>query len=183
MSRTVLPEHESGLYAGGLILTKALLFLPQFVVVLAFPAMSSPHERRRALTRSLGLIVVLGALGTLAAWVLSALALVFVGGADYQEIEGRLWIFAVLGTVLSMLQLLVYAVIARRGARTTSLVWAAFVAVVGLGLLTETVTQLVLVAVAVNGVLLVVLLASSLRAVRDPAPEGEGPLTPTGLDR
>ncbi len=39
VARNVLGEHQAGLYAGGLILVKAVLFLPQFVVVLAFPSM------------------------------------------------------------------------------------------------------------------------------------------------
>ena len=47
LARNVLDEHEAGLYAGGLILVKAVLFLPQFVVVLAFPSMSTAGERRR----------------------------------------------------------------------------------------------------------------------------------------
>ena len=33
VARNVLADHDAGLYAGGLILTKAVLFLPQFVVV------------------------------------------------------------------------------------------------------------------------------------------------------
>lgn len=174
VSRNVLPDHESGLYAGGLILTKALLFLPQFVVVLAFPAMSSSAERRRALTRSLTLIVVLGAVGTAAAWLLSGLALVFVGGSEYQEIESRLWLFAVLGTVLSMLQLMVYAVIAGRRHRSVSLIWVALVGLVGVGLLTETINQLILAAVGVNVALLAALLVITLRAARLPVhDEGE----------
>ena len=41
VARNVLDEHQAGLYAGGLILVKAVLFLPQFVVVLAFPSMSN----------------------------------------------------------------------------------------------------------------------------------------------
>src|SRR3712207_6095964 len=41
VARAVLDDHASGLYAGGLILTKAVLFLPQFVVVLVFPSMSA----------------------------------------------------------------------------------------------------------------------------------------------
>ena len=45
VARNVLDDHDAGLYAGGLILTKAVLFLPQFVVVLAFPAMSSASEQ------------------------------------------------------------------------------------------------------------------------------------------
>ena len=41
IARNVLDSHQAGLYAGGLILTKAVLFLPQFVVVVAFPSMST----------------------------------------------------------------------------------------------------------------------------------------------
>ena len=37
-------DQPAGLYAGGLILTKALLFLPQFVVVVAFPSMSTAQN-------------------------------------------------------------------------------------------------------------------------------------------
>ena len=113
VARNVLSDHDAGLYAGGLILTKAVLFLPQFVVVLAFPAMSSASERRQALTRSLALVGVLGVVATAGAWLLSGLALVFVGGQEYAEIQSRLWLFAVLGTVLAMLQLLVYSVLAQ----------------------------------------------------------------------
>ena len=134
VARNVLSDHDAGLYAGGLILTKAVLFLPQFVVVLAFPAMSSASERRQALTRSLALVGVLGVLATAGAWLLSGLALVFVGGQEYAEIQSRLWLFAVLGTVLAMLQLLVYSVLARQGQRSVYLVWGALVVLVGVGL-------------------------------------------------
>ena len=40
IARVLLDEHDAGLYAGGLILAKAVLFLPQFVVVVAFPSMA-----------------------------------------------------------------------------------------------------------------------------------------------
>ena len=55
--------------------------------------------------------------------VLSAVALVFVGGPEYAEVESLLWIFSILGTLLAMLQLLVYSVLARQGTRSTYLVW------------------------------------------------------------
>ena len=90
-----------GCTPAGLILTKAMLFLPQFVVVVAFPSMATAHERRRALFRGLTFILVLGAAGVLACALLPGLALVFVGGAEYAEIRDLLWLFAVLGTVLS----------------------------------------------------------------------------------
>src|SRR6476646_2231097 len=108
VARNVLPEHDAGLYAGGLILTKAVLFLPQFVVVVAFPSMATNGDRRQALTLSLGLVAGIGVAVTVGAALFPRLALVFVGGNDYTEISAYLAVFAVLGTVLSMLQLLVY---------------------------------------------------------------------------
>jgi O-antigen/teichoic acid export membrane protein len=117
VARHVLTDHDSGLYAAGLIMTKAMLFLPQFVVVVAYPAMAAAEERRRALTRSLAVVTLLGAGGVLSGWLFSDLAMIFVGGSAFAEIEPRLWVFALLGTVLSMVQLLVYAVLARQGRR------------------------------------------------------------------
>ena len=166
VARNTLSDHDAGLYAGGLILTKAVLFLPQFVVVLAFPAMSSASERRRALTRSLALVGVLGVVATAGAWLLSGLALVFVGGQEYAEIQSRLWLFAVLGTVLAMLQLLVYSVLARQGQRSVYLVWGGLVALVGLGLTVSTLDGLIAVVLSVDITLLVLLTLVSLYLVR-----------------
>ena len=53
IARNVLPAEAAGLYAAGLILIKAVLFLPQFVVVIAFPTLSGSSGRRRALSLSL----------------------------------------------------------------------------------------------------------------------------------
>ncbi len=170
VARNALDSHDAGLYAGGLILTKAVLFLPQFVVVIAFPSMSTMSERRRALTGSLGVVAVLGALTTAGALMLPRLALVFVGGHRYEEIADHLWIYAILGTVLSMLQLLVYSVLARQGQRSVYLVWAAFVTMIGLGLTTETLRGLLTVVITVDAVLLVALLAVSLHVIKA-APE------------
>jgi uncharacterized membrane protein len=102
--------------------------------------------------------------------------MVFVGGHQFDEIRSRLWVFAVLGSVLSMLQLLVYAVLARRGRRSVYLVWAALLATVLLGLTTNTLVGLVTVVLAVDTALLVVLLGVSLWLVREePAPIGAAP--------
>jgi O-antigen/teichoic acid export membrane protein len=171
VGRNVLDDHDAGLYAGGLILTKAVLFLPQFVVVLAFPAMSSASERRKALTRSLGLVAVLGVVATLGAWLLSGLALVFVGGADYSEIQSQLWLFAVLGTVLAMLQLLVYSVLARQGQRSVYLVWAALVALIAVGSTVSTVDGLLAVVLTIDLALLAALVFVSLYLLNRPVEE------------
>ncbi|MBS45760.1 MAG: polysaccharide biosynthesis protein [Nocardioides sp.] len=179
VARGVLDDHDSGLYAGGLILTKAMLFLPQFVVVLAFPDMADARERRRALRLSLGAVAGLGAVGVLAAWVLSPVAMVFVGGPDYAEIEGRLWVFAVLGTALSMIQLLVYGLLAQEGRRrATVLLWAALAVIALGGQATDSVTGLLTLVTATDVVLFLALLVPVVLAAPEPAPSPE----PTDAD-
>jgi O-antigen/teichoic acid export membrane protein len=166
VARHVLDSHQAGLYAAGLILVKAMLFLPQFVVVVAFPDLSTATSRRPALLKSLGLVGGLGLLGIVGTLLLPGLALAFVGGSAYDEVSGRLWLFAVLGTVLSMLQLLVYAVLARSGRRPVLLVWLAFAAVVVLGLRTSTLTGLVTTVLACDTALLLALLVIDVRRPR-----------------
>jgi O-antigen/teichoic acid export membrane protein len=166
VARNVLDEHQAGLYAGGLILVKAMLFLPQFVVVLAFPSMSDGSAARTTLFRSLGVVIVLGGLVSGGAAVLSALAVVFVGGSEYSSIQHQLWVFAVLGTALSLLQLLIYSVLARQARRAVLLVWAALLGVVAVGQLADSVESLMLLVLGVDTVLLVALLVVALRHSR-----------------
>jgi len=68
--------------------------------------------------------------------------------------------------VLSMLQLLVYSVLARQAHRSVLLVWLALVVVVGLGLLTSEFEQLLAVVIAVDSALFAVLLVLSLQRTR-----------------
>jgi O-antigen/teichoic acid export membrane protein len=162
LARNILSPHDAGLYAGGLILVKAVLFMPQFVVVVAFPSMGTEHTQRRALLGSLGLVALIGVAVTVGVAVLSGLALQFVGGSEYDGIRSSLWLFAVLGTVLSMLQLLAYSVVARQARRSIILLWAGLVGVVVAGSLTDSVRQLATTVTVVDSVLLAVLLAVSL---------------------
>jgi O-antigen/teichoic acid export membrane protein len=168
VARNVLADHEAGLYAAGLIVTKAVLFLPQFVVVVAFPAMATARERRRALTRSLVVVAGLGAACTLGSALLSGLAIKFAGGGEYADVQDRLWMFAILGTVLSMLQLLVYSVLARQGQRSVYAVWVTLVALVVGGLLADSVNDLLTIVMLVDGLLLAALLVVSLHLIRTP---------------
>jgi O-antigen/teichoic acid export membrane protein len=177
VARNVLDDHDAGLYAGGLILVKAVLFLPQFVVVLAFPAMSSAGERRAALTRSLGLVAAIGVVAIGGAWLLSQVALVFVGGSDYAEIQSRLWLFALLGTCLAMLQLLVYSVLARQGQRSVYLVWAALAVLVAVGSTVSTLDALLAVVVLVDLGLLIALVLVSLVLLNRSLPATPAPAT------
>jgi O-antigen/teichoic acid export membrane protein len=166
VARNDLGEHDAGLYAGGLILTKTMLFLPQFVVVVAFPALATSGERRGALLRGLGLVLGLGIAGIAACAALPRLALVFVGGVQYGEIVGRLWQFAALGTALSLIQLLVYAVLARQGSRSALLVWAALVVVLVVGFQLSTLSHLLLLVVSVDTALFLALVTLTLTSDR-----------------
>jgi O-antigen/teichoic acid export membrane protein len=159
VARNVLEARDAGLYAGGLILVKAVLFLPQFVVVLAFPSMSDASAARATLFKSIVVVTVLGAAAALGTAVLSGLAVVFVGGSEYSAIRNELWVFALLGTVLSTLQLLIYSVLARQARRAVVLVWAALLAVVAVGQLAESVNGLLAVVLGIDAVLLLALLA------------------------
>jgi O-antigen/teichoic acid export membrane protein len=160
VARNVLDDHASGLYAAGLILTKALLFLPQFVVVLAFPDMAA-HRRGPALAAGVATISGLGALGVLGCWLLPDVALAFVGGAAFGDVRDQLWSFALLGTVLAVLQLLVYSVLARDGRASSAWVWLALVAMLAVGSTADSAGELVNRVVAVDAALLVVLLVAT----------------------
>jgi O-antigen/teichoic acid export membrane protein len=162
IARSTLPEHQAGLYAAGLILAKAVLFLPQFVVVVAFPSMSRRGARRHLHLWSLAVVLVIGAATVLGVAVLSRLAVVFVGGSAYAGLEDRLWVFAVLGTLLAMLQLLVYNIVARQRQRTVVLVWVALAALAAVAPSVTSMTFLLTAVVAVDTVLFAVLLGRSL---------------------
>lgn len=167
VGRSVLDSHDSGLYAAGLIVARSVSFLPQFVVVVAFPSMSTSLAPGRALLRSLALVSGLGGASVLATAVLPDLVLVFAGGQDYGEVRHLLWVFALLGACMSVLQLLVYSVLARQGTRSMILVWLALVVLVVLAATSvSSVSMLLTIVLTVELVLAVVLLAISLVTLR-----------------
>lgn len=171
VARIVLDDHVAGLYAGGLILTKAVLFLPQFVVVIAFPSMASSADRRSMYLKGLILVAVIGVLASLGAILLSELAVIFVGGPAYAEIEPLVGLFAVLGTLLAMVQLMVYEVVARQHSASVWVLWAGLVAVVGTASYVASAGSLVVSVVTIDLVVLVALLGTALlRGPKDRTP-------------
>ncbi|MCD9197613.1 MATE family efflux transporter [Aeromicrobium wangtongii] len=128
IARNRLDEHDSGLYASGLILAKAALFFPQFVSVVLFPrlARDTTHHAR---LRAVSLVAAFGALAVAATAALPRLALILVGGDDYSEITGRLWLFALAGSFLAIVHLLVFDALARHAHGVVVMIWTAVVAV------------------------------------------------------
>lgn len=130
IARGGFEAHDSGLYASGLILTKSTLFLPQFVSVVFFPSLARDSSHRTRL-RAAGLVALLG-LGVVAGTALfPQLALKLVGGPKYEEISDDLWLFAVSGTFLAIVYLLVFDALARRERGVAIFVWLAAATVFG----------------------------------------------------
>jgi len=170
VGRSVLDAHDSGLYAAGLIVSRAVMFLPQFVVVIAFPSMSTGRGAARALAGSLLVVGGLGGACVLVTALFPDLVLVFAGGQEYDEVSGLLWVFALLGTCMSLLQLLVYSVLARQGTLSMALVWVALGVVVALATtMVSTVGELLAVVLSVELALLAVLLPISFIKLRERA--------------
>jgi O-antigen/teichoic acid export membrane protein len=167
IARVMLGEHQSGLYAGGLILAKAVLFLPQFVVVIAFPSMSEQGARLAMVVRALAMVLSIGLVATVGAWLLSGLAVTFVGGDAYAGLTSIIWVFAAIGTLLAMIQLLVYNVVARQSRGAVLVVWAGLAALFLLSPTVDSVTYLLTAVVAVQSAVLLTLVALGL--ARTPA--------------
>jgi len=134
LARIVLSEHDSGLYGAGLIVAKAALFLPQFVAVVAFPALARSENpaTRRIATLTVAALGMAAALGT---WLLPQLALVFAGGERYADVQGQLPLFAVEGAVFALVNLLVYDALAAESRGVIVLLWLILAAVVAFALL------------------------------------------------
>ncbi|WP_210438361.1 lipopolysaccharide biosynthesis protein [Nocardioides xinjiangensis] len=164
VARHALSGEASGLYAAGLVLSKAVLFLPQMVLVRVYPALSTTANRRRALSASVGIILALGLSAAAVTALLPSLALVFVGGADFAEVGDLLWLFALLGTAQGVVQLFIYSVLARAATGPTLVTWAALLVMLLMGLQMETVRQMVVLLIVVNALLLLVLAVMTRRS-------------------
>lgn len=128
IARNLFDVHVSGLYASGLILAKAALMFPQFVSVVVYPDLAratSHHARLRAvsLVAGFGVLVVAGTA------VLPKLALILVGGDKYADMTSRLWLFALAGSVLAVVHLLVFDALARHAHGIAIMLWLAVAAV------------------------------------------------------
>lgn len=180
LARAVLDSHFAGLYAGGLILTKAVLFLPQFVVVIVFPSMAGDSAPRMYL-KGMALVGGIGAFATAGAWLVGrwavfgpdgdkrSLVVEFVGGAEYADIDARLWLFALLGTLLAMMQVMVYEVVARQNRVGVYTVWAGLAVLLAAVAITHSTLELLGLVLAVDVLVLIVLVLTAGRG-RSPAP-------------
>ncbi len=130
LARAILSADDAGQYAAGAILAKIAFWLPQAVVIAAFPRLarneSGALRRATLLLASLGLIEVVGAV------LLGPRLVPLVLGSDYDVAAASAGVFVLAGVALSMASLILYDRLADDDPRAALLVWAAVALLVGL---------------------------------------------------
>lgn len=176
LARHVLSPADAGLYAVGSVVTRAAVWLPQSAVTLMFASLAESENHRRTARRASAAVLGLGAMLVAGTAALGTLVVRLVGGSKYQALDQEIWLFALLGSLLAVLQLAVLAGLAQRRARRTAVLWATIAADVALVLATSdeaTPIRLVLTLVSVTGVAALIALWLTLRQVV--APDGHRP--------
>jgi len=157
VARNRLDPHDAGLYAAGLILSKAALMAPSFVGVLLYPRLAT-DETAASLRLAVTSVAAFGVVATTATALLPTIALALAGGAQYTEIARNLWLFTLAGSVWAIVQVLVLDSLARRSSGVAILTWAAVVALPVLVVITNVgVTGLILIVGMVGAALSLVL--------------------------
>lgn len=157
IARNRLDAHDAGLYAGGLILTKAALMAPSFVGVLLYPRFAT-DETAASLRLGVTVVAAVGFVATAATALLPQIALILAGGRQYAEITQHLWLFTLVGSVWSIVQVLVLDSLARRRSGVAILTWFAVVTLPVLVVITHVgLTGLILIVGMVGAALALVL--------------------------
>lgn len=126
LARHHLSAQLAGEYAVASIFAKVAFWLPQGVGVVLLPRLGDAQHRRRVMPRAVGLVGAAGGLLVLGTAALGPLALPLVGGTAYgSELGGWTWVFALLGTLFAVAQLLLYSRIAAADRLGSLAVWSA----------------------------------------------------------
>jgi uncharacterized membrane protein YuzA (DUF378 family) len=162
LAKHLLSPTGAGMFAVGAALTRAVVWLPQFVPTLLFASLAEADRHVQALRRAglailgLGLLAIAGS-ALLGRYIVSAL-----GGSRYHALDHDMWLFAALGVLLCLLQLAITAGLAQRRRRHVVVMWALIVADLVAALLLgdhATPVRLVVTLVGVTAVVAVVALA------------------------
>jgi O-antigen/teichoic acid export membrane protein len=128
LARHYLGATESGLYAVGSLFARAALWGPQFVALLVVPRRSRDGRRPGLLGNAVGATVAIGLLVVATAALLGGPLVRLTSGPAYGGIAGSAWLFAALGVLAALVQLMLYAGLAEGSRRFARYVWAAAVA-------------------------------------------------------
>ncbi|GAJ83286.1 hypothetical protein NBRGN_062_01240 [Nocardia brasiliensis NBRC 14402] len=120
--RMVLDDADASRYALGTIATKIAFWLPQAVGVVLYPRMAQPTHSARAIRSALAVLSGIGIAAVLCA-VLAAPIAPVLAGQDYAPIQGLLWLFALHGAILAVLQGAMLSAIAVDRTALAALTW------------------------------------------------------------
>ncbi|MGB8020285.1 MAG: hypothetical protein WCF04_03570, partial [Candidatus Nanopelagicales bacterium] len=132
LARAQLGPHDAGLYAAGALIARAVFFLPQAILVAAFPRMvaGSRTAQRQAVLAVAGL----GLIAVAAVAALPRLVVLIMAGWEYLPVADEAWLFALAGAGFGVVQVLLYARMASQDRRATALLWIGVAGLAGLGL-------------------------------------------------
>jgi len=128
LARHNLSGAQAGDYAIGVIITKIAYWLPQAVAVIVLPRFVDEQHRRRAVPVALAVIALLDAWVVLPTLLYGPAIIRLIGGPGYGTHVTAAWLFALLGSLLALVQLLLYSRIASADRWSATAVWAAVVA-------------------------------------------------------
>nr|WP_229684003.1 polysaccharide biosynthesis protein [Nocardia camponoti] len=172
VSRIVLDPDNASRYALGAIATKIAFWLPAAVGVVLYPRMAQPAHSARAIRDALTVLVGIGTLAVIGAAIAAPLAPLFAG-SDYAPIQGLLWMFALDGAILAVLQGAMLSAIAVERTALAVVTWIGLVVeVVAMLTVAHSINGLITTAVCVAGVttaiVVVAVLRTGARTVRQP---------------
>ncbi|MFD0365515.1 polysaccharide biosynthesis protein [Nocardia sp. GCM10030253] len=163
VARIVLGEEDASRYALGAIAAKIAFWLPQAVGVVLYPRMAQPTHSARAIRDALAVLSGIGVVAVCGAAVAAPLAPLFAG-QDYAPIEGLLWVFALQGAILAVLQGALLSAIAVDRTALAAVTWVGLAVEVTLMLsLARSVPSLITTAVSVAAATTVVVAVVVLR--------------------
>ncbi|MFE9785940.1 polysaccharide biosynthesis protein [Nocardia salmonicida] len=164
--RIVLDEVDASRYSLGTIATKIAFWLPQAVGVVLYPRMAQPTQSARAIREALSVLSVIGVVAVIGAALAAPLAPLFAG-ADYAPIQGLLWLFALHGAILAVLQGALLSAIAVERTALAAVTWIGLAIEITLMLaFARTIESLIGTAVSVAAVTTTIVAAVVLRAAR-----------------
>ncbi len=168
--RMVLGDtDDASRYALGTVATKIAFWLPQAVGVVLYPRMAQPTHSARAIRDALAVLSGIGIVAVLGAALAAPLAPLFAG-SDYAPIQGLLWLFALHGAILAVLQGAVLSAIALDRTSLAALAWVGLAVEVTLTLLfADSIPALITICVCVAATTTAVVAATVLRTADTPA--------------
>ncbi|WP_231390496.1 polysaccharide biosynthesis protein [Nocardia sp. CNY236] len=174
--RIVLEEADASRYAFGTIATKIAFWLPQAVGVVLYPRMAQPTQSASAIRVALAVLSGIGLTAVLGAALAAPLA-PLLAGPGYAPVQDLLWLFALHGAVLAVLQGAVLSAIAIGRTSLAAFAWLGLaVEIVAMVVLARSIPAVLVTAVSVAACTTVVVAAVVVRAADTTA--GPDPLRP-----